>query len=108
MKVTPITASRFMSDGGSMFGLVPKPIWSKLIPADARNRIHQDAHALLVELDDGRKGLIDTGCGSAELFSPKELELNGLGAGWRVRADGSATTESWELVINVYCVTLPP
>lgn len=97
MKVTPITASRFMSDGGSMFGLVPKPIWSKLIPADERNRIHQDAHALLVQLDDGRKGLIDTGCGSAEMFSPKELELNGLGPGWplaeRLKALGTDPEE---------------
>ena len=30
-----------------------------------------------------------------------------FGVGWRVRADGSATTAVWELVINVYCVTEP-
>jgi glyoxylase-like metal-dependent hydrolase (beta-lactamase superfamily II) len=82
MKITPIIASQFTSDGGTMFGLVPKPIWSRLIKPDAQNRIHQDAHALLVELDDGRKGLIDTGCGSAEKFSEKEVELHGLGPGW--------------------------
>jgi glyoxylase-like metal-dependent hydrolase (beta-lactamase superfamily II) len=82
MKVTPIIASRFTTDGGAMFGLVPKPIWSRLIEADENNRIHQHAHSLLVELDDGRKGLIDTGCGPAGKFSDKELALNGLGSGW--------------------------
>ncbi|HMP91092.1 MAG TPA: MBL fold metallo-hydrolase [Kiritimatiellia bacterium] len=85
MKVTPIIASQFTSDGGTMFGLVPKPIWSRLIKPDESNRIPQDAHTLLVELDDGRKGLIDTGCGDADKFSEKEIELHGLGPGWPLK-----------------------
>jgi glyoxylase-like metal-dependent hydrolase (beta-lactamase superfamily II) len=82
MRIIPLIASTFGSDGGSMFGLVPRPIWSKRIPPDERNRIPQHAHSLLVELDDGRKGLVDTGCGSAENFSDKEIDLHGLGPGW--------------------------
>lgn len=82
MRVTPLIASTFTSDGGTMFGLVPKPIWSKRIAADELNRIPQHAHVLLVELADGRRGLIDTGCGSAERFAPREIQLNGLGPGW--------------------------
>ncbi len=82
MRVTPIVASRFASDGGTMFGLVPKPIWSRRIAPDEQNRIPQHAHVLLVELDDGRTGLIDTGCGAAERFSEKEQRLHGLGPGW--------------------------
>ncbi len=82
MKVTPIIASKFMSDGGTMFGLVPKTIWSKLIPADEKNRIRQHAHVLLLELDDGRRGLIDTGCGPADKFDAREREQHGLGPGW--------------------------
>ena len=82
MKITPIIASQFTSDGGTMFGLVPKPIWSRLIEPDKHNRIRQDAHVLLVELDDGRRGLVDTGCGPAAKFPAKEAELHGLGAGW--------------------------
>ena len=65
-----------------MFGLVPKPIWSKLIPPDDRNAIPQNANILLVELDDGRKGLVDTGCGNADWFSEQERKINGLGPGW--------------------------
>ena len=82
MKATPIIASQFTSDGGTMFGLVPKPIWSRLIKPDENNRIQQDAHVVLIELDDGRKGLIDTGCGAADKFSEKEADLHGLGPGW--------------------------
>lgn len=65
-----------------MFGLVPKPMWAKRIPPDADNRIPQHAHALVVELDDGRTALIDTGCGAAERFEDKERALSGLGPGW--------------------------
>ena len=82
MRVHPLVVSTFVSDGGAMFGLVPKPIWSKLIEPDARNGIPQHAHALLVELADGRRVLIDTGCGPAERFSEKEQAIHGLGPGW--------------------------
>jgi glyoxylase-like metal-dependent hydrolase (beta-lactamase superfamily II) len=82
MKIHPIIASTFRSDGGSMFGLVPRPIWAKRIPPDERHRIPQNANVLLIELDDGRIGLVDTGCGSAAHFTEREAELHGLGPGW--------------------------
>ncbi len=82
MKITPLIASQFVSDGGSMFGLVPKPIWSKRIAPDERNGIPQNANVLLVELDDGRKGLLDTGCGDPATFSDKERALHGMRIDW--------------------------
>lgn len=82
MRITPLIASHFRSDGGTMFGLVPKPIWAKRLPPDDLNRIPQHAHALLVETDDGKRGLVDTGCGPAMKFGERELALNGLGPGW--------------------------
>ena len=82
MRITPLIASQFKSDGGTMFGLVPKPIWAKRLPPDELNRIPQHAHALLVETDDGRRGLVDTGCGPASKFSEREVALHGLGPGW--------------------------
>ena len=82
MIVTPLVASTFCSDGGAMFGLVPKPLWSKLIPANERNGIRQNANCLLVELADGRRGLVDTGCGPAEGFTEKELAIHDLSPGW--------------------------
>lgn len=82
MRVTPLLANIFTSDGGTMFGLVPKPIWSRRIAADELNRIPQHAHVLLVELENGERGLVDTGCGSAERYDDKEARLHGLGPGW--------------------------
>lgn len=82
MKITPLLANTFTSDGGAMFGFVPKPVWSKRLATDELNRIPQHAHCLLVELADGRKGLVDTGCGPAERFSEVELKRSGLGSGW--------------------------
>lgn len=52
-------------DGGAMFGVVPKTLWEKRIPADARNRIPMGMRCLLVEHDDGLV-LIDTGSGNKE------------------------------------------
>lgn len=52
-------------DGGAMFGVVPKPLWEKRIPADARNRIPLGLRCLLVETPDALV-LIETGLGNKE------------------------------------------
>lgn len=80
MRIRPLIASRFRSDGGAMFGLVPKTIWSRRIAADERNRIQQAANVILIELAAGRRGIIDTGCGEPTEFSSKERDLHGLDA----------------------------
>jgi len=46
-----------------MFGVVPKPLWERRIPADERNRIPLALRCLLVEHNDGLV-LIDTGIGN--------------------------------------------
>jgi glyoxylase-like metal-dependent hydrolase (beta-lactamase superfamily II) len=52
-------------DGGAMFGVVPKVLWERRIPADERNRIPLALRCLLVEHDAGLV-LIDTGIGNKE------------------------------------------
>jgi len=52
-------------DGGAMFGVVPKVLWERRIPADERNRIPLALRCLLVEHGDGLV-LIDTGIGNKE------------------------------------------
>jgi len=52
-------------DGGAMFGVVPKPLWEKRIPADERNRIPLAMRCLLVETPDALV-LIETGLGNKE------------------------------------------
>jgi len=82
MKLTPLTANTFASDGGAMFGLVPKGIWNKLAPADDHNRIPQRCNVTLIETDDGARGLVDTGCGDPAWFSDRERELHQLEDDW--------------------------
>jgi len=48
-----------------MFGVVPKPLWSRRAPADERNRIPLSMRCLLVETDEAIV-LIDTGLGNKE------------------------------------------
>lgn len=63
--VHAIQAGGVMLDGGAMFGVVPKPMWEKRIPADASNRIQLGMRCLLIEHDDGLV-LLDTGAGNKE------------------------------------------
>ena len=67
MRIGPYTlheihAGRVGLDGGAMFGIIPKPLWERRIPADARNRIPLAMRCLLLE-GDGRLILIDNGIG---------------------------------------------
>ena len=59
-------------DGGSMFGSVPKPLWSKLQPPDERNRIRLAMRCLMLE-GYGRRVLVDVGVG--DKFSPKLADI---------------------------------
>jgi glyoxylase-like metal-dependent hydrolase (beta-lactamase superfamily II) len=65
MKIYPIEAGNFKLDGGAMFGVVPKTIWSKTNPADENNLIDIAARCLLIE-DGNRLILIDTGMGTKQ------------------------------------------
>src|SRR2546425_5726035 len=58
-----VSAGRFRLDGGAMFGVVPKTLWSRVAPADERNRIRMRMTSLLIE-GNGRRVLVDAGCGT--------------------------------------------
>lgn len=60
-----LEAGRQRLDGGAMFGVVPKPLWERKIPADDRNRIPLALRCLLVEGADSLL-LVDTGAGNKE------------------------------------------
>lgn len=57
-----IETGRFGLDGGAMFGIVPKPLWSRHIAPDDRNRIPLNMRCLLLE-GQGRLILVDNGLG---------------------------------------------
>ncbi|MFM8699747.1 MAG: hypothetical protein ACKOF7_14065, partial [Phycisphaerales bacterium] len=57
-------------DGGGMFGIIPKAMWSRWVTADADNRIPLAMNCVLLERDDpsvrGRpmRVLVETGAGA--------------------------------------------
>jgi glyoxylase-like metal-dependent hydrolase (beta-lactamase superfamily II) len=59
-------------DGGAMFGVVPKPLWEKRIPADERNRIQLGMRCLLIEHPSGLI-LVDSGAGNKETQKFKDI-----------------------------------
>jgi glyoxylase-like metal-dependent hydrolase (beta-lactamase superfamily II) len=69
-------------DGGAMFGVVPKPLWEKRIPADERNRIPLAMRCLLVATPDALV-LIDNGVGNKEDEKFKDI--------YGIRNDGEPT-----------------
>jgi len=102
-RIHAIQAGGQKLDGGAMFGVVPKPLWEKRIPADERNRIQLGMRCLLIEHDAGLI-LIDTGAGNKE--DPKFYDIYGIeNAGHPtqledgIRAAGF-TPEDVTLVIN--------
>lgn len=65
MKLHPIEAGNFKLDGGAMFGVVPKALWTRTNPADSNNMIDIAARCLLIE-NGNRLTLIDTGMGDKQ------------------------------------------
>jgi glyoxylase-like metal-dependent hydrolase (beta-lactamase superfamily II) len=65
MKISVIDAGNFKLDGGAMFGVVPKTIWQKMVPADENNMCRWKMRCLLVE-QGKRLILIDTGMGDKQ------------------------------------------
>ena len=65
MELYSINAGNFRLDGGAVFGVVPKPLWQKLIPADSNNTIPLCARCLLIQ-DGNKLILIDAGMGDKQ------------------------------------------
>lgn len=64
-KISVIHAGLFKLDGGAMFGVVPKKLWERLVPADDNNLCTWSMRCILVEIGDS-KILVDAGMGSKQ------------------------------------------
>ncbi len=62
-KWTILRAGSFRLDGGGMFGLIPRSMWSKLSPPDEANRIGLQTNCLLLQRP-SMTVLVETGFGS--------------------------------------------
>ena len=65
MKIHVLNTGFFKLDGGAMFGVVPKSLWSRTNPADENNMCSWALRSLLIE-DGKRLMLIDTGMGNKQ------------------------------------------
>ncbi len=57
-----LRAGALRLDGGGMFGVIPKTIWSRLVTADEHNRIGLQTNCLLLQ-NGSTTILVETGCG---------------------------------------------
>lgn len=71
--------ARFKLDGGAMFGIIPKPLWSKVHPSDEMNRIELALRLVLIKWGD-KNILIDTGIGDyqGEKFNQRFAVVGGI------------------------------
>lgn len=65
MKLHVLNTGYFKLDGGAMFGVIPKSLWSRTNPADQNNMCSWALRSLLIE-DGERLILIDTGMGEKQ------------------------------------------
>ena len=65
MKLHVINTGNFKLDGGAMFGVIPKMLWSKTNPAEENNMCNWTMRCLLIE-DGNRLILIDNGLGNKQ------------------------------------------
>lgn len=74
-EITLCTDGTYLLDGGAMFGVVPKPLWSKRTPADELNRMLLGLNCAIVRT--GRHTvLIETGIGNKQSAKMREIHQN--------------------------------
>ena len=77
MKLYSIETGNLKLDGGTMFGVVPKALWSKVYPCDKDNLCNWAMRCLLM-VDEDRRVLIDNGIGDKQDWKfLKHFYLNG-------------------------------
>jgi glyoxylase-like metal-dependent hydrolase (beta-lactamase superfamily II) len=62
----------FLLDGGAMFGVVPKTLWSRRMPADEQNRVLLGLNMLIVRTGDAVVA-IETGVGNKQTAKMREI-----------------------------------
>jgi glyoxylase-like metal-dependent hydrolase (beta-lactamase superfamily II) len=73
-----VRAGWFRPDAGGFFGVVPRPLWSRLVEADERGRILCRLNLLLVEAG-GKRILVETGTGVR--MTDKDRDIKGVEGG---------------------------
>lgn len=97
-----LTDAYFRLDGGAMFGVIPRPLWERKIPPDARNRVRLAMNCLLVRAA-GKTILVETGAG--DKWDAKHRDIFGLEGDSRLLdqlAARGVRPDHVDLVINTH------
>jgi glyoxylase-like metal-dependent hydrolase (beta-lactamase superfamily II) len=76
--VRVVRAGWFRPDAGGFFGVVPRPLWSRMVEADERGRILCRLNLLLIEAG-GKRILVETGTGMR--MTDKDRDIKGVEGG---------------------------
>ena len=71
-RISPLQTGAFRLDGGGMFGLIPKTMWSQWFTPDEQNRIPLTTRSLLVDTSDG---LVLVEAGYGDKWNEKERAM---------------------------------
>jgi glyoxylase-like metal-dependent hydrolase (beta-lactamase superfamily II) len=74
-ELTAVSDGYFRLDGGSMFGVIPKPLWEKKKPADDRNRIRLGLNSLVLK---GPDAMVIVESGIGRKMTANEEDIYGL------------------------------
>jgi glyoxylase-like metal-dependent hydrolase (beta-lactamase superfamily II) len=102
-RITLVRAGSYWWDGGAMFGVVPKTLWSRHQPSDELNRIEAGFNCFVVE-DGSSRVLIETGGGirhDERALDRMRMLPRGVHAA-EALADGGFEPDSIDLVINTH------
>jgi len=92
----------FRLDGGAMFGVIPKPMWERVVPCDDRNRITLTMNSLLIRAA-AQWILVETGAG--DKFDDKRRDIYAFQGAPRLLAQLAARglePEQIDIVINTH------
>ncbi|MDT5061745.1 MAG: hypothetical protein QOH63_2204 [Acidobacteriota bacterium] len=102
-RVEVVPDAEFRLDGGAMFGVVPRTLWSKVCPPDEQNRISLNMNCLFIETETERI-IIETGIG--DKWSPKLEAMYGIKRerplGESLRAVTGISAEEITIVVNTH------
>jgi len=102
-RVEIIPDTEFRLDGGAMFGVVPRTLWSRVCPPDEQNRIRMNMNCVFIDTGKERI-LIETGIG--EKWSAKHTEMFGItrerSLPESLQALAGTSAESITIVINTH------
>lgn len=102
-RVEIVPDCEFRLDGGAMFGVVPRNLWSKFCPPDDQNRIRMSMNCVLVDTGKDRV-LIETGIG--DKWSDKHSEMYGIdrkrSLAESVQAIAGVAPEDVTIVVNTH------